>query len=199
METTTRMPRSGATLPETLSCRNPATRREAGRRADLLARRRRRAGRARPPRAGALGPDLVRRAPARAACAARLHRRAPGRDLPHLRARLGQDRRRRDDGRDLPGLREAALHHRARRAAISLPSRAGRACSTHKAVRVEYHPLGVVGVLCPWNFPFHNVFCPVIPALFAGNAVVVKVSEWTSWSAADFQAIFDEVLSAAGH
>jgi acyl-CoA reductase-like NAD-dependent aldehyde dehydrogenase len=69
----------------------------------------------------------------------------------------------------------------------------------HKAVRVEYHPLGVVGVLCPWNFPFHNVFCPVIPALMAGNAVVVKVSEWTSWSAADFQAMFDEVLVAAGH
>jgi acyl-CoA reductase-like NAD-dependent aldehyde dehydrogenase len=69
----------------------------------------------------------------------------------------------------------------------------------HKKVRVEYHPLGVVGVLCPWNFPFHNVLCPVIPALFAGNAVVVKVSEWTSWSAADFQAIFDEVLSKTGH
>jgi acyl-CoA reductase-like NAD-dependent aldehyde dehydrogenase len=56
-----------------------------------------------------------------------------------------------------------------------------------------------VGVLCPWNFPFHNIFCPVLPALFAGNAVVVKVSEWTSWSAADFQAIFDEVLTRAGH
>ena len=28
---------------------------------------------------------------------------------------------------------------------------------------------------------------------------MVKVSEWTSWSAADFQAIFDEVLSACGH
>src|SRR5258707_4664441 len=69
----------------------------------------------------------------------------------------------------------------------------------HKAVRVEYHPLGVVGVLCPWNFPFHNVFCPVLPALVAGNAVVVKVSEWPSWSAADFQAMFDEVLVAAGH
>ena len=33
----------------------------------------------------------------------------------------------------------------------------------HKAVRVEYQPLGVVGVICPWNFPFHNVFCPVDP------------------------------------
>ena len=69
----------------------------------------------------------------------------------------------------------------------------------HKAVRVEYEPLGVIGVLCPWNFPFHNIFCPVIPALMAGNGVVVKVSEWTSWSAADFQHIFDEVLTAAGY
>src|SRR4029079_3054294 len=69
----------------------------------------------------------------------------------------------------------------------------------HKAARVEYHPLGVVGVICPWNFPFHNVFCPTVPALFAGNAVVVKVSEWTSWSAADFQAIFDDVPRATGH
>ncbi|MFO0578191.1 MAG: aldehyde dehydrogenase family protein [Polyangia bacterium] len=69
----------------------------------------------------------------------------------------------------------------------------------HKAARVEYSPLGVVGVICPFNFPFHNILCPVVPALFAGNAVVAKVSEWTSWSAADFQAMFDEVLRSCGH
>ncbi len=69
----------------------------------------------------------------------------------------------------------------------------------HKAARVEYPPLGVIGVLCSWNFPFHNIFSPVVPALFAGNAVVAKVSEWTSWSAADFQAIFDDVLTGCGH
>lgn len=69
----------------------------------------------------------------------------------------------------------------------------------HKAARVEYQPLGVIGVLCPWNFPFHNILCPAVPALFAGNAVVAKVSEFTSWSAADFQAMFDEVLTQAGY
>lgn len=69
----------------------------------------------------------------------------------------------------------------------------------HKKVRVEYHPLGVVGVLCPWNFPLHNVLCPVIPALFAGNAVIAKASEWTSWSAGAIQALFDRVLDATGH
>ena len=69
----------------------------------------------------------------------------------------------------------------------------------HKAARVEYSPLGVVGVICPWNFPFHNILCPVAPALFAGNAVIAKVSEWTSFSAADFQKMFDTVLSECGY
>ena len=45
----------------------------------------------------------------------------------------------------------------------------------HKAAR-RIPPAGVIGVICPWNFPFHNIFCPVVPALFAGNAVVAKVS-----------------------
>src|SRR5207248_457164 len=79
------------------------------------------------------------------------------------------------------------------------PERRASGILVHKAARVEYRPLGVVGVLCPWNFPFHNVLCPTVPALFAGNAVVCKVSEWTSWSAAFFQSIFDRVLDATGH
>ena len=69
----------------------------------------------------------------------------------------------------------------------------------HKKAWVEYTPLGVVGVICPWNFPFHNIFCPTVPALFAGNAVVVKVSEHTSWSAAPLVDIFRRVLSRRGH
>ncbi len=69
----------------------------------------------------------------------------------------------------------------------------------HKKAWVEYQPLGVVGVLCPWNFPFHNLFCPTVPALFAGNAVVAKVSEHTSWSAAPLCDIFRKVLAARGH
>ena len=40
---------------------------------------------------------------------------------------------------------------------------------------MEYLPLGVVGVICPWNFPFHNIFCPLVPALFA-LAVVAALS-----------------------
>src|SRR5438094_857548 len=44
----------------------------------------------------------------------------------------------------------------------------------HKRARIEYRPLGVIGVICPWNFPLQNVLGPAIPALMAGNACVVK-------------------------
>ena len=69
----------------------------------------------------------------------------------------------------------------------------------HKSARVEYLPLGVIGVISPWNFPFHNFFCPVIPALFAGNAVVIKVSELASLSSLEYLKIFEEVLTRRGH
>ena len=45
----------------------------------------------------------------------------------------------------------------------------------HKSARVEYVPLGVVAAIVSWNYPFHNFIGPVISALFAGNAIVVKV------------------------
>ena len=44
---------------------------------------------------------------------------------------------------------------------------------------VRYAPLGVVGVIGPWNYPFNNSFGDCIPALAAGNAVVLKPSEVT--------------------
>ena len=69
----------------------------------------------------------------------------------------------------------------------------------HKRARVLYQPLGVMGVICPWNYPLQNVLGPTIPALFAGNAVVVKVSEWVAWSSTRIQALFDAVLSEAGY
>ncbi|MEM1413522.1 MAG: aldehyde dehydrogenase family protein [Myxococcota bacterium] len=68
-----------------------------------------------------------------------------------------------------------------------------------KGARVEFHPLGVVGVICPWNFPFHNLLCPTAPALFAGNGVVAKVSEHTSWSAAPYLQLIRDALVKHGH
>jgi acyl-CoA reductase-like NAD-dependent aldehyde dehydrogenase len=42
-----------------------------------------------------------------------------------------------------------------------------------------YEPLGVVGVISPWNYPFTLTMTPVVTALFAGNTVVLKPSEIT--------------------
>jgi acyl-CoA reductase-like NAD-dependent aldehyde dehydrogenase/choline dehydrogenase-like flavoprotein len=44
---------------------------------------------------------------------------------------------------------------------------------------VRYRPVGLVGVIGPWNYPFNNSFGDCIPALAAGNAVVLKPSEVT--------------------
>ncbi|MGW5688865.1 aldehyde dehydrogenase family protein [Nonomuraea sp. NPDC003754] len=49
---------------------------------------------------------------------------------------------------------------------------------------VTFHePLGVVGVIVPWNFPMVIMTWGVAPALAAGNTVIVKPAEWTPLTA----------------
>ncbi len=58
-----------------------------------------------------------------------------------------------------------------------------------KRLKVHYVPLGVVGIITPWNGPFILALNPVAQALVAGNAVLLKPSEVTPFSAelvADF-------------
>ena len=45
--------------------------------------------------------------------------------------------------------------------------------------RIEYQPLGVVGVIAPWNFPVYLTFGPLAGVLAAGNRAMVKPSEFT--------------------
>jgi acyl-CoA reductase-like NAD-dependent aldehyde dehydrogenase len=51
-----------------------------------------------------------------------------------------------------------------------------------KKLVVAYRPLGVVGIITPWNGPFILSLNPTVQALMAGNAVVVKPSEVTPFS-----------------
>jgi len=51
-----------------------------------------------------------------------------------------------------------------------------------KRARVVHHPLGVVGVIGPWNFPILNNFADCVAPLLAGNATVLKPSEATPLS-----------------
>jgi delta 1-pyrroline-5-carboxylate dehydrogenase len=46
----------------------------------------------------------------------------------------------------------------------------------HKKSKVEFHPLGVIGAIVSWNYPFHNIFNPMLAAVFSGNSIVIKVS-----------------------
>jgi acyl-CoA reductase-like NAD-dependent aldehyde dehydrogenase len=48
-----------------------------------------------------------------------------------------------------------------------------------RKLRVRYQPLGLVGVIGPWNYPLTNSFGDAIPALAAGNVVILKPSEVT--------------------
>ena len=43
--------------------------------------------------------------------------------------------------------------------------------------RVLRQPLGVVAIIGPWNYPVHLVLNPLVGALAAGNAVIIKPSE----------------------
>ncbi len=79
------------------------------------------------------------------------------------------------------------------------PERRSPGFLLHKTATLVYEPLGVVGVIAPWNFPFHNLMCPMIPALFAGNAVVTKVSELASWSSLHYIEMVRSVLREHGH
>ncbi len=45
--------------------------------------------------------------------------------------------------------------------------------------RIEYQPLGVVGVISPWNFPVNLTFGPLAGILAAGNRAMIKPSEFT--------------------
>jgi len=48
---------------------------------------------------------------------------------------------------------------------------------------VHYHPYGLIGIISPWNYPLAIPIADAIPALLAGNAVLLKPSELTPLSA----------------
>lgn len=51
-----------------------------------------------------------------------------------------------------------------------------------KVMVTRYTPLGVVGAICPWNFPIILSLGKVIPALLTGNTVIIKPSPYTPYT-----------------
>ena len=71
--------------------------------------------------------------------------------------------------------------------------RSGLVAFNH-ASTLEYHPLGVVGVIGPWNYPVFTPMGSIAYALAAGNAVVYKPSEFTPATGGWLVSSFAEVV-----
>jgi acyl-CoA reductase-like NAD-dependent aldehyde dehydrogenase len=56
---------------------------------------------------------------------------------------------------------------------------------------VQYQPLGVVGVISPWNFPMNVMSRKTLPALLTGNTVVFKPATFTPWSGVFMTKLFE--------
>ena len=63
---------------------------------------------------------------------------------------------------------------------------------------VLYKPLGVVGIISPWNFPWATPLDEIVMALMAGNAVVVKPSELTPLTALKIGSVFAQLQLPEG-
>jgi succinate-semialdehyde dehydrogenase/glutarate-semialdehyde dehydrogenase len=70
----------------------------------------------------------------------------------------------------------------------------GNLATKLKRGRLVREPYGVVGIISPWNYPFSIPATETLAALVAGNAVVLKPSEFTSLVALELQSL----LHAAG-
>jgi coniferyl-aldehyde dehydrogenase len=56
---------------------------------------------------------------------------------------------------------------------------------------IQPRPLGVVGIIVPWNYPLYLAVGPLVAALVAGNRAIVKMSEYTP----AFSALFQQLVA----
>ncbi len=82
-----------------------------------------------------------------------------------------------EHGRDFNYLEDTGVHQAAM----------GKARRT-----LAYDPIGVVGAITPWNAPFYLNIAETVPALMAGNTVVLKPAQLTPWSGSELGRIVAE-------
>lgn len=64
------------------------------------------------------------------------------------------------------------------------------------SARVEYQPLGVVGIIVPWNYPVFLGLGPLTAALASGNKAMVKMSEYTPSTAKLLKQLVDKYFES---
>jgi acyl-CoA reductase-like NAD-dependent aldehyde dehydrogenase len=67
-----------------------------------------------------------------------------------------------------------------------------------KRGELSFAPLGVIGIIAPWNYPLSIPAADAVAALATGNAVVLKPSELTPQAALDFERLVARALDAEG-
>ena len=60
---------------------------------------------------------------------------------------------------------------------------------------IEYQPLGVVGVISPWNYPVNLSLMPVVTAIAAGNRVMLKPSKFSPATNAVLASMISEIFT----
>ena len=59
---------------------------------------------------------------------------------------------------------------------------------------VHYQPLGIIGIIVPWNYPLYLAVGPLVAALAAGNRAMIKMSEYTPHTSKLFQEIIESTF-----
>lgn len=121
----------------------------------------------------------------RARVVARFHDLALDRSaevLDTIQSETGKSRR--DALAELVTLAGTARYYIAHGERVLAPQRRRGAIPLITRSFLVHRPHGLVGLITPWNYPFLLAAGDSIPAILAGNAVVIKPSEWTPLSAA---------------
>jgi acyl-CoA reductase-like NAD-dependent aldehyde dehydrogenase len=65
-----------------------------------------------------------------------------------------------------------------------------------KHIELRYRPLGVVGIITPWNAPVNLALGPLVSALYTGNTVVLKPSPYTPLTTLRLGEILNDIFPA---
>lgn len=90
---------------------------------------------------------------------------------------------------EVGGFSQFAEHH------MKLPEPKGNTVELEdRTVVNKYVPLGVAAAICPWNFPFSLSALKIFPAVLMGNAIIVKPSPFTPYTALKLVEIAQQVF-----
>ena len=88
-----------------------------------------------------------------------------------------------DHAKTMPKIAKVALRRSKRKSGLLFKN---------KKAYVQYEPMGVVGIISPWNFPLGTAMKGTIEGLLAGNNIVLKPSEFTPLTMQIVKKIWDE-------